>query len=61
MANIVYNFNIKTSEYDLPAFIKNPYKACYANNGNKNILDLLKLINKSWLHGEEEYNILKYL
>ena len=62
MANIVYNFNIKTTEYDLPAFIKNPYKACDDNNGNNsnNILDLLKLTDKRWLHGEEEYNILKY-
>lgn len=62
MANIVYKFNIKTDEYDLPAFIKNPYKACYDNNGSnsKNILDLLKLTDKRWLHGENEYNILKY-
>lgn len=60
MANIVYNFNIKAGGYDLPEFIKNPYKVFTDNSGNKNILDLLKLTDKRWLHGEEEYNILKY-
>ena len=59
MANIVYNFDIKAGGYDLPAFIKKPYNACDDNNG-KNILNLLKLTNKCWLDGEEEYNILKY-
>jgi len=58
MSNIVYNFNIKTAEYDLPAFIKNPDKICHDNSNN--ILDLLKLTDKRWLHGEEEYHILKY-
>lgn len=62
---MVYYFGIKAGGYDLPAFIKNPYKACYDINDNdsnnsKNILDLLKLTNKTWLHGEQEYNILKY-
>ena len=57
---MTYNFNIKAGGYDLPAFIKNPYKVFTDNSGNKNILDLLKLTDKRWLHGEEEYNILKY-
>ena len=55
---MVYYFGIKAGGYDLPAFIKNPYKACDDNNG-KNILNLLKLTDKTWLHGEQEYNILK--
>ena len=59
MANIVYNFGIKAGGYDLPAFIKNPYTAYDYNNG-KNILNILKLTDTRWLHGEEEYNILKY-
>ena len=55
---MIYDFNIQTAGYDLPAFIKNP-----DNTGadTKNILELLKLTNTKWLQCEQEYNILKYL
>jgi hypothetical protein len=55
---MIYNFSIKDTGFDLPAFIKNPLENTCDNS--KNILNLLKLTNKTWLHGEEEYNILKY-
>ena len=70
---MIYDFNIKTAEYDLPAFIKNPDNTdsdntcadntCADNTGHdtKNVLELLKLTNTKWLQCEQEYHILKYV
>jgi hypothetical protein len=65
---MIYDFNIKTAGYDLPAFIKNPDNVCADNTGasntgseSNNILELLKLTNTKWLQCEQEYNILKYV
>jgi len=45
------------SEYDLSAFIKNPDKQ---DNKYKEMLDVLNLTDKRWMHHDQEFHILKY-